>query len=122
MTTVLEPTPTSEKISALKRYQIVQYIQQQFWQRWHQDYLKELQRRTKWNTAYPNLAVNDLVLVKEDTTPPLKWPIGRVTKVIPGDDNMVRVVEVKTSDGIYKRAIARVCKLPIDTPPAKETD
>ncbi|XP_017473957.1 PREDICTED: uncharacterized protein LOC108364683 [Rhagoletis zephyria] len=61
--TIPEPSTTASS-TMLGRYQHVQYIQQQFWHRWQQDYLKELQKRSKWNTASPNIEVNDLVLLK----------------------------------------------------------
>ncbi|XP_054746024.1 uncharacterized protein LOC129250431 [Anastrepha obliqua] len=108
------PEPTIASSTMLGRYQIIQYIQQQFWRRWQEDYLKELQKRSKWNTALPDLKVNDLVLLKDELLPPLKWAMGRITATVPGTDGKVRVVEVKTVNGVYKRAIAKVCKLPID--------
>ncbi|XP_054746106.1 uncharacterized protein LOC129250509 [Anastrepha obliqua] len=108
------PEPTIASSTMLGRYQIIQYIQQQFWRRWQEDYLKELQKRSKWNTALPDLKVNDLVLLKDELLPPLKWAMGRITATVPGTDGKVRVVEVKTVNGVYKRAIAKVCKLPIE--------
>lgn len=39
------------------------------------------------------------------------WPIGRVIKVYTGEDNQVRVVDVKTSKNVYKRPSNKLVKL-----------
>jgi len=39
--------------------------------------------------------------------------MGRITKVIRGKDNKVRVVEVKTQSGNYLRSITKIAVLPI---------
>lgn len=55
-----------------------------------------------------------LVLLKEDNLPLLQWALGRVISVFPGDDNIVRVVNVQTVNGQFKRSVRNVCPLPID--------
>lgn len=87
-------------------------MQQHFWQRWLKDYLAQLQSRPKWRFDVPNLR-SLLVLLKENHTPSLKWPMGRITKVLPRKDNGVRVVEVKTQSGNYLRSITKIAVLPI---------
>ncbi|GFW26076.1 hypothetical protein TNCV_3308471 [Trichonephila clavipes] len=49
-----------------------------------------------------------LVLLKDTNTKPLDWPRGRILEVFPGSDGLVRVVNVKTSTGILKRAITKL--------------
>lgn len=87
-------------------------IQQSFWKRWSVDYFNKLQYRPKWMKHFPNLKVNDLVLIKEDNCLPLNWPLGRIIETFPGSDNKVRVVKLKTQNGIYTRPITKVCPLP----------
>ncbi|GFX24078.1 hypothetical protein TNCV_2435711 [Trichonephila clavipes] len=48
-------------------------------------------RQTQW----PNLRVNQLVLLKDSNTKPLDWPMGRILEVFPGNDDLVRVVKLK---------------------------
>ncbi|GFV93816.1 hypothetical protein TNCV_367151 [Trichonephila clavipes] len=50
---------------------------------------------------------NQLVLLKDPNTKPLDWPMGRILEVFLGSDGLVRVVNVKTSTGILKRAITK---------------
>ncbi|XP_055615027.1 uncharacterized protein LOC129761333 [Toxorhynchites rutilus septentrionalis] len=78
------------------------------------------QPKTKWTRKKDNISIGTLVLVKDDGLPPLKWRYGRVTHIFLGDDGNIRVVVVKTKNGEYRRAISKICVLPIDqsTPPA----
>ena len=55
-----------------------------------------------------------MVIVREDNTPPLCWPLARIKTVHPGSGNVIRTVTVKTTKGIYKRPATRLCPLPLD--------
>lgn len=55
-----------------------------------------------------------MVIIKEDNLPSLEWPLGRVVNVYKGDDNVVRVVDVKTAKGVFKRPIHRLAPLPVE--------
>ncbi|XP_043478184.1 uncharacterized protein LOC122508729 [Leptopilina heterotoma] len=83
--------------------------------RWHKEYLNELNTRKKWNKkGSEEFTVGAMVLVKEDNLPPLQWSIGRIVEVHPGNDDIVRVVSIKTITGIYKRSIKKIVLLPIE--------
>lgn len=56
-----------------------------------------------------------MVIIKEDNIPSLRWPLGRITNVVIGDDGLVRVADVRTSTGIFRRAIHRLAPLPVPT-------
>ncbi|XP_030753188.1 uncharacterized protein LOC115880190 [Sitophilus oryzae] len=87
-------------------------IQQVFWKRWSIEYLNRLQNRPKWLKSSKNIDVGTLVLLKEDDTPPLHWPLARVIEVFPGGDGKIRVVTLQTSNGSYVRPITKICLLP----------
>jgi len=55
-----------------------------------------------------------MILIKNENTPPMNWPLGRVTEVHPGADGIIRVVTIKTSHGLTKRALTKICILPIE--------
>lgn len=99
----------------LSRYQRVQKLVQHFWHRWSQEYIGELQQRTKWasNTG-PQLKIGTMVILREDNLPPRQWHLGRVVEVHPGTDNIVRVASVLTQRGITKRAVRKLCVLPVE--------
>lgn len=99
----------------LSFWQRCQKIQQHFWQRWSVEYLNQLQNRPKWLKSSENLKKGMVVLLKEDNLPPLKWALGRILEIMPGSDGRVRVVKIKTKDGIFARPITKLCPLPHET-------
>lgn len=97
----------------------MQQLRSHFWKRWQNDYLNELSPRRKWKTIdkQREITAGSMVLLKEDNQPPLNWSIGRIVNVHPGEDDVIRVVIVKTMNGIYKRSIKKIAILPIETSP-----
>ena len=64
------------------------------------------QRRKSNNTCV--LKVNDIVLVKSDSAPRLSWQKGKVEKLIYGDRNLVRGVDVRVyQDNLGKTIVIR---------------
>ena len=96
----------------LKKWNQCQAMVHHFWTRWSKEYLNSLQARTKWQTAKPNLQPEDIVILRpERKIFSCHWPLGRIIQVFPGQDNLVRVVLVKTPTGTYKRAVTRLSLL-----------
>lgn len=114
MTAIAEPLYDGLKENALSRYQLVQKRKQSFWKRWSSEYITGLQGRGKWYKTPTLLREGLLVILKEDGLPPQTWHLGRIIKVHPGDDGVVRVVTVRTSSGTYKRATTKIAVLPVD--------
>ena len=79
-----------------RRWRRVQYLADQFWSRWRQGYLQELQRRRKWMTARRNIEPGDLVLLRDKATPRNCWATALVLDVKKSDDGLVRSATVKT--------------------------
>ena len=98
----------------IKRWAHLQTILGHFWKRWTNEYVTNLQQRSKWTAETSNLKVGDLVYICNDNAPPLQWPLGRVSYVYSGPDKFVRVVKVRTATGIYNRPVAKLRRLPID--------
>lgn len=115
LTSIPDPNLLELKINKLSRWQHVQYLNQQFWARWRKEYLQELNVRSKWhNSKTENIQIGTMVTLQEDNLPPLRWIMGRIVEVHPGDDGVVRVVSVRTKNGVYKRNVKKVCILPIE--------
>ena len=108
----LESVPTESPISVTNRWQRLKVIHKDFCVRWKNEYLRELQKRTKWKTPYPDFQIDDLVIVKEDNLPPNTWRLGRVIQLHNGPDNRVRVVDIRTQKGTIRRPIAKLIRLP----------
>lgn len=60
------------------------------------------------------MSIGDMVIVEAPSRPPTEWRLGRVTEVHPGSDDVVRVVSVRTQDGIYKRPVVKLVRLPVE--------
>ncbi|UYV75119.1 hypothetical protein LAZ67_12002543 [Cordylochernes scorpioides] len=81
-------------INYLDRWSLNQKIKNVFWKRWNRECLNNLQQRLKWQKSSPNIKEGDLILLKDTISPPeMYWSLGRITKVFPGADGKVRVVE-----------------------------
>lgn len=107
------PTPDLQEANPgrLHRYARIEQARQHFWARWSQEYICELQQRTKWQSRQPDLKPGQLVLIRDERYPPLKWPLGRISAVYPGSDGATRVTDILTSQGTVRRAIHRICPL-----------
>ena len=91
-----------------KRWQLIQQMSRHFRDRWKKEYLPTQQRRNKWTSLTENLEVGDLVLMTEDNSPLMRWPLARVTKVIHGKDGVVRVMDVLTTNGLFRRPAVKL--------------
>jgi len=114
LTSIPEKDLSDTKISRLDRWELIQRSVQDFWRRWSTEYVANLQSRVKWKERQNNLKINDLVLLKDENLPPSKWKTGRIVDIHVGKDDLVRLVTIRTATGICKRAINRLCKLPIN--------
>lgn len=99
----------------LTRWQLIRHVTERLWRLWYTDYVNTLQQRSKWRRAQPSIKIGQLVLLQNATLPPCKWELGRVTQCYPGADGLTRVVSVKTASSEYKRPIAKLCLLPVDS-------
>ena len=71
-----------------------------------------LTERRKWRTrSQTDALIGDLVLVVEDNLPRGRWILGRIVKTFPGDDGLIRTVEVQMKQGTFKRPVAKLCLL-----------
>lgn len=73
-----------------------------------------MQMRNKWQAPERNMQVGDLVYLIDENQPPGKWMMGRVAVVYPGKDGLVRNIDVQTTNGAYRRAVQRCCRLPCE--------
>lgn len=93
------------KVNRLTRFQLIQQMHQGFWKQWSKLYLSQLQQKNKWKQGNGSVE------------------IGRVTQLHPGQDQIVRVVTIKTAHGSYKRAVSKICPLPVPVPvPSQNED
>ena len=94
-----------------RRWKQIQWLASVLWKRWLKEYIPNLQIRPKWAVKQPNFKVDDLVLLMDDNSPRSLWPMGRITEVILGRDNLVRTVKVKTRQSVLSRPITKIVPL-----------
>ncbi len=118
----LKSPPTAQasqaKISSLRRWKLIQRLQQDLWQLWQATHIQSLESRNKWNTIEPDFNVGDLAYLKDETLGYRDWPIARVTSVYPGDDGHVRAVDVQCKGKVYRRPTHKLIRLYIDDQPS----
>lgn len=106
-----EPSWVDSKFERLEAWQQNQFLLNEIWKRFQEDYISALQRRSKWQVETENIKVGTMVLIQTDA-PPAQWPLGRVSELFPGEDGRIRVVSVTTSSGSFLRAITKLAPLP----------
>ena len=82
----------------IKRWRRVQFLVNEFWTRWRNEYLKSLQRRSKWQKPKRNLSLGDIVIIKDDNLCRNEWKLAKVVETYPSKDGYVRSVKLLISD------------------------
>lgn len=113
LTAIPEPTYDDSRSTSC-RWKHLQSIRDHFWKRWSAEYLTQLQSRGKWSVRAPNVREGMVVLLREENLPPQVWKLAVITKTYPGDDGVVRVVDLRTADSVFRRSISKIAPLPIE--------
>lgn len=95
-------------MNRLSRWKLLQQHLQSFWKLWSRDYLHSLIKRPKWDAATTNIKLNDIVIIKNQSSSPLDWPLGRVVDLFPGSDGVVRVVQLRTATSTLTRPVNKL--------------
>lgn len=111
---VPEINQLERRIGSLNRWEFVQRVAQQFRTRWQSEYILSLQRMARWQRSTPNISIGDFVLLAEDNEKSKQWPMGRIINTFPGSDGHVRVVAIKTVNGITRRDVRRIRRIPLE--------
>ena len=92
----------------------MQRCTQHLWKRWSRNYLHQLQQLQKWPKESNNIQHGTVVLIKDDHAASLQWKLEVKEDVYYGGDELVRVADVRTQSGIFRRALHKFCPLPVD--------
>lgn len=104
------------KLNVLTRWQIVTASLQSFWKQWRNNYLQLLIKRSKWTKSTgPEIKPNSVVIIKSEDTPPLIWPLGIITEILPHSDGTIRIAKVRLANRhILLRPVNKLIPLPIE--------
>ncbi|XP_024876784.1 uncharacterized protein LOC112457783 [Temnothorax curvispinosus] len=116
LTSIPEPNWSEVPSNRLTRFQYVAKLTQHFWSRWSNEYLSNLQQRCKWNREdqASKIEIGAMVVLRDEQASPMRWALGRIVECHSGHDGITQVVSVKTSKGVTKRALSKICLLPIE--------
>ncbi|XP_029170330.1 uncharacterized protein LOC114940017 [Nylanderia fulva] len=108
LSAVPEPSLEREPSTRLSRWQLLQQMRDHFWSRWSSKYLHTLAHRPKWSQVNQEAHVGRLCLLRSETTPPTRWPLARITRLHPGSDGHVRVVDIRTASTSLTRPVSKL--------------
>jgi hypothetical protein len=91
----------------VKRWKRVQYLANQFWERWRKEFLLALQQRQKWNSPRRNVQKGDVVLLNEDSARN-QWRTARVDETYASEDGLVRRVKIVVGDPLLNEKEQKV--------------
>ena len=116
--------PAGDFRQALPRdhYRYVQKMTDLFWDLWHGSFLQSMTGRKKWRTPARNFTVGDFVLDDWKTAPRGRWRTGRIVRVYPGTDGLVRAADVEFSTGILRRGTNQLALLEACSPDQENPD
>ncbi|XP_065061287.1 uncharacterized protein LOC135688384 [Rhopilema esculentum] len=110
----------SSKTKLTHRQSHLKSLLKHFWNRWSSEYLLTLREfhKNKGKTGARIVAVGDVVVILNDKVKRQQWKLGKILKVYPGKDNIVRAADVKTTDSagrsiILKRSITHLYPLEV---------
>ena len=94
-----------------KRREVCNAMVDGFWRRWL-DCIHKLSPRPKWHRSAENLEEHDVVLIIGEDKARGSWKMAEVVQLYPGKDDLVRVVDVKSADGVVaKRPVTKLILL-----------
>ena len=102
----MEHNPTT-----LQRWDLCKKASQDFWDRWSQEYLQQMQKATKWHRRKRNFAVGDLVMLTDGNAFHCQWTMAKVIKTYPGKDGLVRAVDVQLEHKVIPKSCTSKAKL-----------
>lgn len=90
--------PADDSLSSRTHVQIRKKVRA-YWNKWSVEYLDHI-RDQQLGTMPSSISVNDRVVYKDRKVDQNGiWPTGKVCKVYPGEDGLVRLVDVEFDDG-----------------------
>lgn len=86
------------------------------------DYLVSLQPRGKNYFRVQNVVPGQVVLLEDKNLPPQQWKMARIVTVYPGSDKLVRAVDVRVGESVFRRPINKLSLLPIEDNRSSDQD
>ena len=90
-----------------KRFRYISRCKDYVWNRWTREYVKGLRERhnLKYGKNSKKPKIGDVVIIKGDEKNRGKWKLGIITFTYPGNDGIIRAVELRTKSGNLQRPV-----------------
>lgn len=105
------PTTGSCEEADRRTWRASQALADHFWQRWVREYLPSLVPRGEPTGTTRKIQVGDIVIVVDTMLPRNVWPRGVVERTYEGPDGNVRVADIRTKTGTFKRPVRKLIVL-----------
>ena len=105
---------TTENLTPLQRWKTINKLQDEYWKILMLHFWPELKRLRKWKIVNPEVRIDQIVVENLPGLGTGQWRLAKVIELIPSSDGKIRKVKVKTSHGIFTRAITNLCPLELD--------
>ena len=111
--------------SLTKRARFLQRTLDHFWNRWRSEYLTELREHHRYSkelSCRREIQVEDIVCIHDNKIPRQSWRLGKVERLLPGQDGHVcsAVVRVKSGNSVlseWRRPLQRLYPLEVTAEP-----
>ena len=114
----LEGFPIASK-DLLNAHNVLQGALRQFWELWVSAYIQALPPIASETNTVQKISPGELVLLRHENQKRVYWPTGRIVKVFPGKDKVIRSVTVKMADGaLLNRSVQKLHRLEFFEPDA----
>ena len=102
--------PCSERYNELRKsFKTTQAYADMIWKRWTREYLPQWNQRSKWWKEHVrNLREGELVWLVDDFVKRCECKLGRIIKIFPGNDGVVRSARVKMAHGELNRPVLKL--------------
>jgi len=101
-------------MSLTKRMQFLEETRKEFWAKWMSLIFGKMIPATKWRKEHPDLKVDDVVLMKEESVVSCDYKLGRVVEVFKGEDGHVRraiIIYKNPGESVFRRTERPIHKL-----------
>ncbi len=113
--------PPSGKLTLMRRWNLVERLQADFWKYWSSAYLSSCVARAKWIRPGYSLQVGDVVLIKDESLKSRAWPLAVVEEIHPGSDGVARAATLRCKGKLYQRPTNKLVPLITDADEEKQT-
>ena len=117
-----DPTKVITQVELADRLRQRELLMAGFERRWKTEYLQERALHFKHRLNKRQIQLGEVVLIMDEDVKRQLWRMGVVVELYPGRDGVVRAVSVRTTRGVFKRAVQKLCSLEIVEEPEENAD